>query len=49
MSAQTVSATSAASSRRLTRVGKPSWEVLVEKLEYNMPAWNASNWVIVRL
>ena len=32
--------------RRLTRKGKPSWEVLVERLEYNMPAWNASNWIV---
>ena len=32
--------------RRLTHKGKPSWEVLVERLEYNMPAWNASNWIV---
>ena len=32
--------------RRLTRKGKPSWEELVERLEYNMPAWNASNWIV---
>ena len=31
---------------RLVRVGKPSWEELVERLEYNMPAWNASNWIV---
>ena len=37
---------SADSSRRLTRKGKPSWEELVERLEYNMPAWNASNWIV---
>ena len=37
---------SADGSRRLTRKGKPSWEELVERLEYNMPAWNASNWIV---
>ena len=31
---------------RLVRVGKPSWEVLIDRLEYNMPAWNASNWIV---
>ena len=34
------------STHRLTRKGKPSWEELVERLEYNMPAWNASNWIV---
>ena len=32
--------------RRLSRSSRPSWEALVEKLEYNMPAWNASNWIV---
>ena len=35
-----------ASTPRLIRKGKPSWEELVERLEYNMPAWNASNWIV---
>lgn len=42
----TSSSTLDAGTRRLTRSSKPCWEALVEKLEYNMPAWNASNWVV---
>ncbi len=40
------SSISEGATRRLTRSSKPCWEALVEKLEYNMPAWNASNWVV---
>ena len=32
--------------RRLTRTGKPDWERYLDTLEYNMPAWNASNWIV---
>ena len=46
MPEQTETQLSADDSRRLTRKGKPSWEELVERLEYNMPAWNASNWIV---
>ena len=34
------------STPRLTRKGKPSWEELVERLECNVPAWNANNRIV---
>ena len=37
---------SAASSRRLTRRDTPDWARYIDTLDYNMPAWNASNWLV---